>query len=49
MKKAGRVRLFCFKRLANGVRDAFHVVVSEKDEMSAKANYKSMGYDVSRE
>ena len=49
MKKAGRVRLFCFKRFANGVIDSFSVVVSEKDEMSAKANYKSMGYDVSRE
>lgn len=49
MKKVGRVRLFCYKRLKNGVNDAFSVVVSEKDEMSAKANYKSMGYDVSRE
>ena len=49
MKKAGRVKLYCFKRLENGVMDAFHVVVSEKDEMSAKANCKSMGYVVSRE
>lgn len=43
MKRIGRVRLYCSKKLSCGVMDNFEVVVSEKD---AKAKYKSMGYKV---
>lgn len=46
MKRIGRVRLYCSKKLSCGVMDNFEVVVSEKDEKDAKAKYKSMGYKV---
>ena len=46
MKRAGRVTLYCAKKLPCGVIDRFRVVVSEKEEGVAKSKYKSMGYVV---
>lgn len=46
MKRIGRVRLMCYKKLPCGVMDHFEVIVSEKDESAARARYSSMGYFV---
>ncbi len=46
MKRAGRVKLFCYKKLPCGVIDRFEVIVSEKDESAARAKYATMGYKV---
>lgn len=48
MKKIGRVKLFCIKRLTCGVIDSFTVVVSEKLEKETIQKYKAMGYKVIR-
>lgn len=46
MKRVGRVKLFCYKKLPCGVIDRFEVIVSEKDESAARAKYIAMGYKV---
>lgn len=48
MKKEGRVKLYVLKKLPSGRYDSFSVVVSEKEELSAKQKYKSAGYEVIR-
>lgn len=46
MRIIGRVVLCCYKKLPCGVLDTFRVIVSEKDEGTAKEKYKSVGYEV---
>ncbi len=46
MKRVGRIKLFCYKKLPCGVVDRFEIVVSEKDESAARAKYTAMGYTV---
>lgn len=46
MKRAGRVKLICFKKLSSGALDRFEVIVSESNKSATKARYSAMGYTV---
>lgn len=46
MRRFGRKRIYCCKRLACGVWDRFWVVVSSSDYDAAKKKYESLGYEV---
>lgn len=46
MKKIGRTKIVCYKKLPCGVWDIFKVVVKTADKSEAVKNYQSMGYEV---
>ena len=46
MKKEGRSKLFCRKKLSNGQIDMFEVVVLTSSKNEEKKYYESMGYSV---
>lgn len=46
MKKANRVRIFCTKKLRNGITDSFTGVVSYDEKDAAKKAYERRGYKV---
>ena len=47
MKKEGRTRLICTKKLNNGIVERFEVVVASNERDVTKKNYESRGYHVS--
>ncbi len=46
MKRVGRVKLRCSKRLRRRVYDTFFVVVASGKKDAAKAEYERQGYSV---
>lgn len=47
MKKEGRTRLICAKKLNNGIVERFEVVVASNERDVTKKKYESIGYHVS--
>lgn len=46
MKAENRTKLHCYKKLKNGIIDAFDATVSKEKAQEMKEYYKGMGYKV---
>jgi hypothetical protein len=46
LKAKGRVELYCYKKMDNGIMDQFTVIVMEKNKSDAKREYERQGYKV---
>ena len=49
MKAENRVRLYCTRKLRNGIIDSFHAIASKDTLQEISEKYKAMGYTVIKE